>query len=32
MKASMENGKVTTAFNATTIADGIAVRAPGDIT
>ncbi len=32
MKASMENGKVTTAFNATTIADGIAVKTPGDIT
>lgn len=32
MKASMENGKVTTAFNATTIADGISVKTPGDIT
>ena len=32
MKVSMENGKVTTAFNATTIADGIAVKTPGDIT
>lgn len=32
MKASIENGKVTTTFNATTIADGIAVKTPGDIT
>lgn len=32
MKASMENGEVTTAFNATTIADGIAVKTPGDQT
>lgn len=32
MKESMENGKVTTAFKATTIADGIAVKTPGDLT
>src|SRR3712207_3836015 len=32
MKVSMENGKVTTAFNDTTIADGIAVRTPGSLT
>lgn len=32
MKASIENGKVTTAFKDTTIADGIAVKTPGDIT
>lgn len=32
MKESMENGKVTTAFKATTIADGIAVKTPGDDT
>lgn len=32
MKASMEKGKVTTAFNDTTIADGIAVRTPGSLT
>lgn len=32
MKESMENGEVTTAFKATTIADGIAVKTPGDQT
>lgn len=32
MYESMKKGKVTTAFNATTIADGIAVKTPGDIT
>lgn len=32
MKESMKNGEVTTAFNATTIADGIAVKTPGDLT
>ncbi|MGL4911398.1 MAG: threonine ammonia-lyase [Romboutsia sp.] len=32
MKESMENGKVTTAFKAATIADGIAVKTPGDMT
>lgn len=32
MKESMENGQVTTAFKATTIADGIAVKTPGDQT
>ena len=32
MKVSMANGKVTTAFNDTTIADGIAVRTPGSLT
>lgn len=32
MKESFENKKLTTAFNATTIADGIAVKTPGDIT
>ncbi|WP_455538017.1 threonine ammonia-lyase [Terrisporobacter sp.] len=32
MKESLKNGKVTTAFNATTIADGIAVKTPGDTT
>lgn len=32
MKASMEAGKVTTAFKDTTIADGIAVKTPGDKT
>ena len=32
MKESMENGEVTTAFKATTIADGIAVRTLGDQT
>ncbi|MDB8804080.1 threonine ammonia-lyase [Romboutsia sp. 1001216sp1] len=32
MKESMKNGEVTTAFNDTTIADGIAVKTPGDLT
>ena len=32
MKVSKENGKVTTAFNGATIADGIAVKTPGDLT
>lgn len=32
MHESMKNGKVTTAFNATTIADGIAVKTPGNVT
>lgn len=32
MKASFENGQVTTAFNDVTIADGIAVKTPGDLT
>ena len=32
MKESMTNGKVTTAFNDTTIADGIAVKTPGNTT
>ena len=32
MKVSLENGKVTTAFKDITIADGIAVKTPGDIT
>ncbi|MEF9990771.1 MAG: threonine ammonia-lyase [Romboutsia sp.] len=32
MKESIENGKVTTAFKNTTIADGIAVKTPGDKT
>ncbi len=32
MYESMKKGKVTTAFNSTTIADGIAVKTPGDIT
>lgn len=32
MHESMKNGVVTTAFNATTIADGIAVKTPGDVT
>lgn len=32
MKASYEAGKVTTAFNDVTIADGIAVKTPGDLT
>jgi threonine dehydratase len=32
MKVSMEKGEVTTAFNSTTIADGIAVKTPGDKT
>lgn len=32
MKESLKNGEVTTAFNATTIADGIAVKTPGDLT
>jgi threonine dehydratase len=32
MKESMENGKITSAFKDTTIADGIAVKTPGDLT
>lgn len=32
MKESMKNGKITTAFNCPTIADGIAVKTPGDYT
>ena len=28
----MKNGEVTTAFKSTTIADGIAVKTPGDVT
>lgn len=32
MKLSLDNHKLTPAFNATTIADGIAVRNPGDLT
>lgn len=32
MKASREAGKVTTFFKAPTIADGIAVKTPGDLT
>lgn len=32
MKESLKNGEVTTAFNAPTIADGIAVKTPGDAT
>ena len=32
MKESLANGEVTTAFKATTIADGIAVKTPGDLT
>ena len=32
MKESLENKKVTTAFNAATVADGIAVKTPGDNT
>ncbi|MGL6107593.1 threonine ammonia-lyase [Romboutsia sp.] len=32
MKESIQNGKVTTAFKAATIADGIAVKTPGDMT
>ncbi len=32
MHESIKHGKVTTAFNSTTIADGIAVKTPGDIT
>lgn len=32
MYESMKQGKVTTAFNNTTIADGIAVKTPGDLT
>ena len=32
MKVSKENGKVTTAFNGATIADGIAVKTPGNTT
>lgn len=32
MHESMKKGEVTTAFNATTIADGIAVKTPGDVT
>ena len=32
MSESMKQGKLTTAFNATTIADGIAVKTPGNTT
>lgn len=32
MKESMANGKITAAFKDTTIADGIAVKTPGDLT
>lgn len=32
MKASLESGEVTSAFNDVTIADGIAVKTPGDLT
>lgn len=32
MHESMKNGEVTTAFKSTTIADGIAVKTPGDVT
>ena len=32
MYESMKNGKVTSAFKETTIADGIAVKTPGDLT
>ena len=32
MQESMKNGEVTTAFKSTTIADGIAVKTPGDVT
>ena len=32
MKKTMKNGEVTTAFKATTIADGIAVKTPGNVT
>ncbi|MBQ3421369.1 MAG: pyridoxal-phosphate dependent enzyme, partial [Romboutsia sp.] len=32
MKASLENKKVTSAFNDVTMADGIAVKTPGDLT
>ncbi len=32
MKESLNNGTVTTAFNDITIADGIAVKTPGDLT
>ena len=32
MHESMKNGEVTTAFKATTIADGIAVKTPGNVT
>ena len=32
MHESMKNGKVTTAFKSTTIADGIAVKTPGNLT
>lgn len=32
MYESMKNGKLSSAFNATTIADGIAVKTPGDMT
>ncbi|WP_290459809.1 threonine ammonia-lyase [Romboutsia ilealis] len=32
MHESMKNGEVTTAFKSTTIADGIAVKTPGDLT
>ena len=32
MQESMKNGEDTTAFKSTTIADGIAVKTPGDVT
>ena len=32
IQESMKNGEVTTAFKATTIADGIAVKTPGNVT
>ena len=32
MKESVQNGEVTTAFKAATIADGIAVKTPGNLT
>ena len=32
MKESVKNGKVTTAFTANTVADGIAVKTPGNLT
>ncbi|MDR0880675.1 MAG: threonine ammonia-lyase [Clostridioides sp.] len=32
MRESLKNGKVTPAFNDVTIADGIAVKTPGDLT
>ena len=32
MKVSLESGKVTSAFNDVTMADGIAVKTPGDLT